>query len=147
MHYSYTPSTPSTPVKQPAPKKVSYGTGGLEDLLEEKGQNNQEVWRSIREHDGSVQHLDFLTDLEKDVFKTYSEIDQLDIIYQAANRQNHIDQGQSVNIIVHPDMPVKDINKIHITAWKLGLKSLYYQHSMNAAQKFKQKKECTSCEG
>ena len=81
------------------------------------------------------------------MFKTYSEIDQLHIVYQAANRQNHIDQGQSVNIIVHPDMPVKEINKIHVTAWKLGLKSLYYQHSMNAAQKFKQKKECTSCEG
>ncbi|WP_115460868.1 ribonucleoside-diphosphate reductase subunit alpha [Winogradskyella aurantiaca] len=134
-------------VKDIAKIKTTIKNSYLEDLLEEKGQNNQEVWRSIREHDGSVQHLDFLTDLEKDVFKTYSEIDQLDIIYQAANRQNHIDQGQSVNIIVHPDMPVKDINKIHITAWKLGLKSLYYQHSMNAAQKFKQKKECTSCEG
>ncbi len=134
-------------VKDIAKIKTTIKNSYLEDLLEEKGQNNQEVWRSIREHDGSVQHLDFLTDLEKDVFKTYSEIDQLDIIYQAANRQNHIDQGQSVNIIVHPDMPVKDINKIHITVWKFGLKSLYYQHSMNAAQKFKQKKECTSCEG
>ena len=115
-------------------------------LLEEKGQNTTEVWKSIRDMDGSVQHLDFLSEEEKAVFKTYSELDQLDIIYQAANRQNHIDQGQSVNIIVHPDMPTKEINKIHVTAWKLGLKSLYYQHSMNAAQKFKQKKECASCE-
>jgi ribonucleoside-diphosphate reductase alpha chain len=134
-------------VKDIAKIKTTIKNKYLEALLEEKGQNTTEVWRSIREYDGSVQHLDFLTDLEKDVFKTYSEIDQLDIIYQAANRQNHIDQGQSVNIIVHPDMPVKEINKIHVTAWKLGLKSLYYQHSMNAAQKFKQKKECTSCEG
>ena len=116
-------------------------------LLEKKGKNTKDVWRSIRDQDGSVQHLDFLSLKEKNVFKTYSEIDQMDVIYQAANRQNHIDQGQSVNIMVHPDMSVEKINKLYITAWKLGLKSLYYQHSMNAAQKFKQKKECTSCEG
>ena len=99
-----------------------------------------------QDQDGSVQHLDFLSLEEKEVFKTYPEINQMDIIYQAANRQNYIDQGQSVNIMVHPDMDAKEINKIYITAWKLGLKSLYYQHSMNAAQKFKQKKECASCE-
>ncbi|MBD0824757.1 MULTISPECIES: ribonucleoside-diphosphate reductase subunit alpha [Aestuariibaculum] len=133
-------------VKDIAKIKTTIKNPYLEALLEEKGQNTAEVWRSIRDYDGSVQHLDFLTEHERDVFKTYSEIDQLTIVYQAANRQNHIDQGQSVNIIVHPDMPVKDINKIYVTAWKLGLKSLYYQHSMNAAQKFKQKKECASCE-
>ncbi|MBT2163357.1 ribonucleoside-diphosphate reductase subunit alpha [Zobellia barbeyronii] len=133
-------------VKDIAKVKTTIKNPFLLDLLEEKGKNTTEVWHSIRERDGSVQHLEFLTELEKDVFKTYSEIDQMDIIYQAANRQNHIDQGQSVNIIVHPDMPVKEINKIHVTAWKLGLKSLYYQHSMNAAQKFKQKKDCASCE-
>ncbi|MBM1106403.1 ribonucleoside-diphosphate reductase subunit alpha [Aurantibacter crassamenti] len=133
-------------VKDIAKIKTTIKNPFLVELLEEKGQNVTEVWRSIRERDGSVQHLEFLSELEKDVFKTYSEIDQMDIIYQAANRQNHIDQGQSVNIIVHPDMPVKEINKIHVTAWKLGLKSLYYQHSMNAAQKFKQKKDCASCE-
>jgi len=133
-------------VKDIAKVKTTIKNPFLLDLLIEKGKNTTETWHSIRERDGSVQHLDFLSDLEKEVFKTYSEIDQLDIIYQAANRQNHIDQGQSVNIIVHPDMAVKDINKIHVTAWKLGLKSLYYQHSMNAAQKFKQKKECASCE-
>jgi ribonucleoside-diphosphate reductase alpha chain len=133
-------------VKDIAKIKTTIKNPYLEAFLESKGKNTTEVWRSIRDYDGSVQHLNFLTDEEKDVFKTYSEIDQLDIIYQAANRQNHIDQGQSVNIIVHPEMSVKEINKIHVTAWKLGLKSLYYQHSMNAAQKFKQKKECTSCE-
>ncbi|OBQ57158.1 ribonucleoside-diphosphate reductase subunit alpha [Tamlana sp. s12] len=134
-------------VKDIAKIKTTIKNPFLEQLLEEKGKNTPEVWRSIRDYDGSVQHLDFLTEHERDVFKTYSEIDQLVIVYQAANRQNHIDQGQSVNIIVHPDMPVKDINNIYVTAWKLGLKSLYYQHSMNAAQKFKQKKECASCEG
>lgn len=133
-------------VKDIAKIKTTIRNPFLEKLLEEKGMNTIEVWRNIRDYDGSVQHLDFLTEDEKDVFKTYSEIDQLDLIYQAANRQNHIDQGQSVNIIVHPEMPVKEINKIHVTAWKLGLKSLYYQHSMNAAQKFAQKKDCASCE-
>ncbi|AZQ43515.1 ribonucleoside-diphosphate reductase subunit alpha [Nonlabens ponticola] len=133
-------------VKDIAKIKTTIKNPFLVELLEEKGMNTQEVWRDIRDHDGSVQHLDFLTENEKAVFMTYSELDQMDIIYQAANRQNHIDQGQSVNIIVHPEMATKDVNKIHITAWKLGLKSLYYQHSMNAAQKFKQKKECASCE-
>ena len=134
-------------VKDIAKIKTTIKNPFLVTLLKEKGMDTPEVWRDIRDRDGSVQHLDFLSENEKEVFKTYSEIDQLSIIYQAANRQNHIDQGQSLNIIVHPDMPTKDINKIHVTAWKLGLKSLYYQHSMNAAQKFKQKKECTSCEG
>ena len=134
-------------VKDIAKIKTTIKNPFLEKLLKEKGMDNPEVWRDIRDRDGSVQHLDFLSENEKDTFKTYSEIDQLVIVYQAANRQNHIDQGQSLNIIVHPDMPTKDINKIHITARKLGLKSLYYQHSMNAAQKFKQKKECISCEG
>ena len=87
-----------------------------------------------------------MSELEKEVFKTYAEIDQMDIIYQAANRQNHIDQGQSLNLMIHPDMSTKEINKIYLAAWELGLKSLYYQHSMNAAQQFKQNKECTSCE-
>ena len=134
-------------VKDIAKVKTTIKNPFLVQLLSKKGYDNKEVWDSIREYDGSVQHLDILTDHEKNVFKTYSEIDQMDIIYQAANRQNHIDQGQSLNIMVHPDMSPKEINKIHITAWKLNIKSLYYQHSMNAAQKFKQKKECESCEG
>jgi ribonucleoside-diphosphate reductase alpha chain len=134
-------------VKDIAKIKTTIKNPYLLELLEEKGLNTPEVWRSIRDYDGSVQHIEGLTDHEKDVFKTYSEIDQMTIIYQAANRQNHIDQAQSLNIMVHPDMPVKDINKLYVTAWKLGVKSLYYQHSMNAAQKFKQKKECASCEG
>ncbi|MBF44891.1 MAG: ribonucleoside-diphosphate reductase subunit alpha [Flavobacteriales bacterium] len=133
-------------VKDIAKVKTTIKNPFLKQLLAEKGFDNKDTWDSIRENDGSVQHLEILTDHEKEVFKTYSEIDQLDIIYQAANRQNHIDQGQSLNIMIHPDMSPKEINKIHTTAWKLNIKSLYYQHSMNAAQKFKQKKECTSCE-
>ena len=133
-------------VKDIAKIKTTIKNPFLIKLLKEKGKDNPEVWKDIRDRDGSVQHLDFLSENEKEVFKTYSEIDQLVIIYQAANRQNYIDQGQSLNIIVHPDTSTKEVNKIHVTAWKLGLKSLYYQHSMNAAQKFKQKKECESCE-
>ena len=134
-------------VKDIAKIKTTIKNPFLVKLLEEKGMDTPEVWKQIRDRDGSVQDLDFLSEEEKEVFKTYAEIDQMSIIYQAANRQNHIDQGQSLNIIIHPDTTTKEINKIHVTAWKLGLKSLYYQHSMNAAQKFKQKKECESCEG
>ena len=133
-------------VKDIAKTKSTIKNQFLTQLLEEKNKNNLEVWNSIRDKDGSVQHLDFLTENEKNVFKTYAEIDQMDIVYQAANRQSYIDQGQSINLMIHPDMSTKEINKIYLSAWKLGLKSLYYQHSMNAAQQFKQKKECSSCE-
>ena len=134
-------------VKDIAKIKTTIKNPFLIQLLEEKGQNTVEVWRSIRDYDGSVQHLDFLTEHEKEVFKTYPEIDQMAIVYQASIRQQYIDQGQSINVMIHPDMPTKEVNKIYIKAWKLGLKSMYYQHSMNAAQKFRQKKECLSCEG
>ncbi|MGY0406986.1 MAG: ribonucleoside-diphosphate reductase subunit alpha [Polaribacter sp.] len=134
-------------VKDIAKIKTTIKNPILEKLLEEKGENTADVWRSIRDNDGSVLHLDVLTEAEKEIFKTYSEIDQKVIVYQAANRQNYIDQGQSINIMVHPDMPIKEVNDIYITAWKLGVKSMYYQHSMNAAQKFKQKKDCLNCEG
>ncbi|MDC0177834.1 ribonucleoside-diphosphate reductase subunit alpha [Polaribacter sp.] len=134
-------------VKDIAKIKTTIKNPILEKLLEEKGENTKDVWKSIRDNDGSVQHLSILTEEEKDVFKTYSEIDQKVIVYQAANRQNHIDQGQSINIMVHPDTPIKEVNDVYITAWKLGVKSMYYQHSMNAAQKFKQKKDCLNCEG
>lgn len=134
-------------VKDIAKIKTTIRNPFLVALLDEKSRNTPDVWKSIRDFDGSVQHLDFLSDHEKDVFKTYPELDQTVIVYQAANRQNHIDQGQSINVMVHPDMPIKDVNNIYVTAWKLGVKSMYYQHSMNAAQKFRQKKECASCEG
>ena len=133
-------------VKDIAKVKTTIKNPFLIKLLKEKEKDNKEVWNSIRDADGSVQHLDFLTKEEKEVFKTYAEIDQMDIILQAAGRQTYIDQGQSLNVMISPDMPAKEINKLYITAWKLGLKSLYYQHSMNAAQKFAQTKECTSCE-
>ena len=109
-------------------------------LLEEKGQDKKEVWDSIRDNDGSIQHLDFLDENEKAVFRTFSEIDQNAVIEQAAERQQYIDQGQSLNVMVPPDVPVKEINQLYLKAWKLGVKSLYYQHSMNSAQQLSRKK-------
>lgn len=134
-------------VKDVAKIKTTIKNPFLVKLLQEKGLDTKEVWNKIKKNDGSVQFMSELTEHEKEVFLTYSEIDQKVIIYQASNRQAYIDQGQSINIMIHPDMPIRDVNDIHITAWRLGVKSLYYQHSMNAAQKFKQKKECTWCEG
>ena len=133
-------------VKDIAKVKTTIKNPFLIKLLKEKNKNIKEVWDEIRDADGSVQELDFLTNKEKDVFRTYAEIDQMDIILQAAGRQTYIDQGQSLNVMISPEMPAKQINKLYITAWKLGLKSLYYQHSMNAAQKFAQSKECKDCE-
>ncbi len=127
--------------------KVTVKNQHLVKLLEEKGKNDDETWRSIKERDGSVQHLDFLSQEEKDVFKTYPEIDQRAIINQAGVRQEFIDQGQSLNVIIHPDTPAKEINQLYLDAWKLGVKSLYYQHSMNAAQMLNQKQNCVACEG
>lgn len=126
--------------------KVTIKNGFLMKLLESKGKNNDEIWHDIRNHDGSVQQLDFLSEDEKEVFKTYPEIDQMAIINQAAIRQEFIDQGQSLNVIIHPDTPVKAINELYIAAWKLGIKTLYYQHSMNAAQQLNLKKICKACE-
>lgn len=135
-------------VKDIAKIKVTIKNPLLEELLENKGQNNRDVWQSIRDNDGSVQHLiDILDEREREVFKTFPEINQMIIIQQAAARQLYIDQGQSLNIMIHPDTPVKDINSIYIEAWKLGIKALYYQHSMNAAQQFNRKLlVCESCE-
>jgi ribonucleoside-diphosphate reductase alpha chain len=118
----------------------------LVKLLEEKGKNTTEVWRDIRNHDGSVQHLEFLSEQERNVFKTFPEIDQMAIINQAAIRQDYIDQAQSLNIMIHPETSIKEINQFYIAAWKLGIKSLYYQHATNAAQKLNQKKLCEACE-
>ncbi len=121
----------------------------LVDLLVAKGEDKKEVWDSIRDNDGSVQHLAILTTEEKLVFRTFAEIDQTVIIEQAAARQEFIDQGQSLNVMIPPDTPVKDINQLYIKAWKLGIKSLYYQHSMNAAQQLSRRKiqERSAAEG
>ena len=140
-------------VKDVAKMKVTIKNPILEKLLKELGQDTKEVWNSIKQADGSVQHLDFLTDEQKEVFRTFAEINQSTIINQAAIRQDYIDQSQSLNLMISPDMPTKDVNKLLIDAWKLGVKTLYYQHSMNSAQAFARKKlglndlHCVACEG
>jgi ribonucleoside-diphosphate reductase alpha chain len=127
-------------IKDVAKMKVTIKNPTLQLLLEEKGEDTKVTWDSIRDNDGSVQHLSFLTDKEKAVFRTFAEIDQGKIIEQAGERQKFIDQGQSLNVMVAPDTPVKDINQLYIKAWKEGVKSLYYQHSMNAAQQLVRRK-------
>ena len=140
-------------VKDVAKMKVTIMNPILKKLLIELGKDTKATWNSIKKADGSVQHLEFLTDEQKDVFRTFAEINQSSIINQAAIRQDFIDQSQSLNIMVSPDMPTKDINKLLIDAWKLGVKTLYYQHSMNSAQAFARKKmsiddmSCAACEG
>lgn len=124
-----------------------YKNPFLTKLLAEKGQDTEEVWKLIGENNGSVQMLSFLTQEEKDVFATFEEISQLSIIQQAAQRQRYIDQSQSINVSIHPSTPVKEINQLYITAWELGMKSIYYQFSSSAAQVFSRGlNECTSCE-
>lgn len=127
-------------VKDVDKMKVTIKNPTLEKLLEEKGHNNKETWDSIRDNDGSVQHLECLTAHEKQVFRTFSEIDQKHIIEQAAARQKYIDQSQSLNILIDPTTSAKELNALYLYAWEKGVKTLYYQHSMNAAQQFGRKK-------
>lgn len=127
-------------VKDVSKMKVTIKNPTLIELLKEKDKDSKLVWDSIRDNDGSVQHLDFLSEEEKAVFRTFAEVNQTKIIEQAADRQKFIDQGQSLNIMVDPSVSAKDINQLYIHAWKLGIKSLYYQHSMNAAQQMVRRK-------
>lgn len=135
-------------VKDLAKIKTTYKNPFLVELLKEKGIDNEKTWESILLNDGSVQHLAALNDEEKEIFKTFAEISQLAIIQQAAQRQKYIDQGQSINVMIHPETPTRDINQLYLTAAELGLKSIYYQHSMSAAQRFNRNLlNCSSCEG
>jgi ribonucleoside-diphosphate reductase alpha chain len=127
-------------VKDVAKMKVTIKNPTLLEILKEKDKDNKVTWDSIRDNDGSVQHLDCLSDEEKAVFRTFSEVDQSKVIEHAADRQEYIDQGQSLNVMVDPNTPVKDINQLYIQAWKQGVKALYYQHSMNAAQQLVRKR-------
>lgn len=119
----------------------------LETLLEEKGQNTEDVWREIMLKHGSVQTLDCLTQEEKEVFKTFKEISQAEIISQAALRQQYIDQSQSLNLMIPSDMPVKMVNQLMIEAWQKGVKTLYYQRSSSVSKELLTNLvSCTSCE-
>ncbi len=126
----------------------------------------QEIWSSIIANDGSVQHLEFLDDWSKDVFKTSMEIDQRWVVEHAADRQDYIDQAQSINLFFRPDVNVQYLHACHFLAWKKGLKTLYYCRSEKLAKADKVSKkierqiiqeidmkaiaegnECLACEG
>jgi ribonucleoside-diphosphate reductase alpha chain len=119
----------------------------LERLLESRGKNTEEVWNSIMKQQGSVLHLDILTDEEKLVFKTAREISQDEIIIQAGHRQKYIDQGQSLNLFITANTTAKDVNRLMLLAHDVGVKSLYYQFNVSAASEFaKNFNACASCE-
>ncbi|MDF3047768.1 MAG: ribonucleotide-diphosphate reductase subunit alpha [Candidatus Midichloriaceae bacterium] len=101
----------------------------LTQLLKDKGHNTDDVWSSIMTHEGSIQHLDFLSEDEKNVFKTAFEIDQRWVIDLAADRAPYIDQAQSVNVFILADIHKRDLHMLHFMAWKKGVKSLYYCRS------------------
>ena len=119
----------------------------LKEILKKYKNDTDEVWKSILIRGGSVQHLDFLSSDEKDVFKTFGEISQKEIIIQAAQRQKFIDQSQSLNIMIPPDIKPKEVSDLLIEAWRMGIKTLYYQRSANPAQELSRNlMTCTNCE-
>jgi ribonucleoside-diphosphate reductase alpha chain len=111
----------------------------LDAIIQKQAVNHKEgwsdeVWSSIIANDGSVQHLDWLGDWEKDVFKTSMEIDQRWVIQHASDRQQYIDQAQSLNVFFRPDSHIKYIHAVHFQAWKSGLKTMYYCRSDKIAK-------------
>ncbi|HEX2939465.1 MAG TPA: hypothetical protein VHO91_00350, partial [Rhodopila sp.] len=106
----------------------------LQKLLAEKGRDTEEVWSSITTTKGSVQHLDFLTDEEKAVYKTAFELDQRWVVEHAADRAAFICQSQSVNLFLAANVHKRDLHQIHMMAWKKGVKSLYYCRSLSIAR-------------
>jgi ribonucleoside-diphosphate reductase alpha chain len=134
-------------VKKLAKGSFTFKNPYLKEILKKYKNDTDEVWKSILIRGGSVQHLDFLSSDEKDVFKTFGEISQKEIIIQAAQRQKFIDQSQSLNIMIPPDIKPKEVSDLLIEAWRMGIKTLYYQRSANPAQELSRNlMTCTSCE-
>lgn len=144
---SIEPNNSNYYVKDLAKGKFSYKNPYLKKILKEKGKSDDDVWMDILTHSGSVQHLDFLTQEEKDVFKTFEETSQREIIIQAAARQKYIDQGQSLNMLIPSGTSPKAVNELIIFAWEQGIKSLYYQRSTNPSKDLARSiMTCKSCE-
>ena len=134
-------------VKNLAKGQFTFRNPKLEEVLESKGKNDKKTWKSILIHGGSVYHLDFFTEHEKNVFKTFAELSQKEVIIHAAQRQPYIDQGQSLNLMIPAGTKPKEINELMIFAWKQGIKSLYYQRSSNPSQDLARSiLTCSSCE-
>jgi len=121
----------------------------LEELLESKDKNNENVWDQILADNGSVQNLSALTEEEKEVYLTFSEVNQLELVRQAAIRQKYIDQTQSLNLCFDPTDSPKWINQCHMESWKLGVKTLYYLRtdSVIKGDLGSRTAECISCDG
>lgn len=122
----------------------------LVSLLEEKGMNTLEVWSSINEKQGSVQHLKFLSDHEKEVFRTAREINQHALVKQAAQRQKWVDQAQSLNLFFASNSDPRYVHAVHIAAWEEGVKTLYYCRASGVIRgdlASRSKEECLACEG
>lgn len=135
-------------VKDLAKGKFTYKNPHLKEVLKAHGNDYADVWRSILVTGGSVQHLMFLSDHEKDVFKTFGEISQKEVILQTGIRQKYIDQSQSINLMIHPKTPPRDTNQLLIYAWEQGVKTLYYHRGTNPSQELSRNLlTCTSCEG
>ena len=138
-------------VKDLAKSKTTIKNPYLKKLLKKYDKDTEEIWESIQKADGSIQHLKFLTQEEREVFKTFAEINPHAIIDQASVRQDYIDQAQSINLMMPADVPVKEINALMLYAHEMGIKTLYYQYGMSQAQQLSRKKvmneTCVSCEG
>lgn len=136
-------------IKALAKSKHSQKNVFLEELLEEKQKNTEEVWESIKNNNGSVQHLDFLTVSEKSIFKTFPEISPMELLIQNATRTKFIDQGISFNTMIPFGTSAKEVSDYYLKAHEMGIKTLYYQLNQNAAQTFTRKSilECDSCAG
>jgi ribonucleoside-diphosphate reductase alpha chain len=133
-----------------AKNKILVKNKYLEEYLESVGHNTKEVWDNITDNDGSVYGLsdEIIPQDVKSVFKKFSEIDQMAILYQASTRGEYIDQGQSLNVMFQEGTTSKEMNEFTISAWRLGIKSLYYQHSFSKAQSFlRNKNSCVACDG
>jgi ribonucleoside-diphosphate reductase alpha chain len=134
-------------VKDLAKGKFTYKNEYLKKLLQTKGRDDNETWKSILVKGGSVQQLPFLTQEEKEVFKTFGEISQKEIVIQASQRQKYLDQAQSLNIMIPPNTKPKEVSELMIFAWEQGIKSMYYQRSANPAQELARSiLSCKSCE-
>lgn len=128
--------------------KINIKNKFLEDLLEKMGKNTPSIWESIGINNGSVQHLEFLSEDEKSTFKTFSEISQYEVLLQASQRQQFIDQSQSLNLMIPINAKPADVAFLITKAHQLGIKTLYYQLNVNAAQQFTNTlTECVSCSG
>lgn len=136
-------------VKSLAKIKYTFKNPILEEVLENKGKNTEEVWEQIKNNNGSVRSLNFLSEHEKAVFKTSFEISPMETLIQNSIRTKSIDQGISFNTSIPHGTPAKDVSDFYLRAHELGVKTLYYQLNQNAAQSFTRKSimECESCSG